>query len=130
MEHRWGARVRVDIPVRVTAQPFTVRFGRLSNISVSGAFIRAELEVRVLTRIEVSIELPRRAKHEAPLIQAYVARKLRDGIGIEWCQFAPQAITELLQALAARRHNRARKPDAGVTAVQARLSPPLLKHGT
>jgi hypothetical protein len=115
--------------VRITAHPFAVRFGRLANISVSGAFIRAELEVRVLTRIEVSIELPRRARHQAPAIAAYVARKLRDGIGIEWCQFAPPPILELLQSLSARRHTRSRKPDAG-TAAQARLSPPLLKHGT
>ena len=129
MEHRWGSRVGVDIPVRITAHKFAVRLGRLVNISVSGAYIRAELEVRMLARIEVSIELPRRAKHEAPAIAAYVARKLRDGIGIEWCQFAPPPISELLQYVSARRHTRSRKPDVGL-AGQARLSPPLLKHGT
>jgi hypothetical protein len=130
MEHRWGARVGVDIPVRITAQPFAVRFGRLTNVSVSGAYIRAELEVRLLTRIEVSIELPRRSKHAAPAIAAYVARKLRDGIGIEWCEFAPPAIGDLLHSLSTRPHTHARRPDPSATASQSRLSPPLLKHGS
>ena len=62
MEHRWGERVGVDIPVRITGHPFTVRTGRLSNLSVSGAFIRADVDVRPLSRILVAIELPQRSR--------------------------------------------------------------------
>jgi hypothetical protein len=87
----------VDIPVRIAGQPFSVRTGRLSNLSVSGAFIRAEFQPRLMARIEVAIELAHRSRHDAPIIAAYVARKGKDGIGIEWCEFAPPDVSRLLQ---------------------------------
>ena len=129
MEHRWGQRVGVDIPVRITGHPFAVRTGRISNLSVSGAFIRADYGLRVLSRIEVAIELPQRSRHEAPVIAAYVARKFKDGIGIEWCEFAPPPVTRLLQSFTARRYIRLRKPEAPAAIAISRLSAPLLKHG-
>jgi PilZ domain-containing protein len=127
MEHRWGERVGVDIPVRITGHPFTVRTGRLSNLSVSGAFIRADVDVRPLSRILVAIELPQLPKRDAPMIPAFVARKLKDGIGIEWCEFKPPAINRLLQSSTARhyRHKRAGTAPGAIS----RLSAPLLKHG-
>ncbi|MDB6085316.1 MAG: hypothetical protein JWN43_3197 [Gammaproteobacteria bacterium] len=130
MEHRWGQRVGVDIPVRITAHPFFVRAGRLANLSVSGALIRAGFELRLLARIQVAIELPQRSKHEAPTIPAYVARKFKDCIGIEWCEFAPPAVTRLLQSFTTRPHIRLRKPEPSAAVAITRLSGPLLKHGT
>lgn len=127
MEHRWGQRVGVDIPVRVTGHPFTVRTGRLSNLSVSGAFIRADLDVRPLSRIVVAIDLPHRPKHDSPLVPAFVARKLKDGIGIEWCEFKPPAINRLLQASMVRNYRR-KRDDRGPGAI-SRRSAPLLKPG-
>lgn len=127
MEHRWGERVGVDIPVRITGHPFTVRTGRLSNLSVSGAFIRADVDVRPLSRILVAIELPQRPKRDAPMIPAFVARKLKDGIGIEWCEFKPPAINRLLQTSAARHYRH--KRDGRAPGAISRLSAPLLKHG-
>ena len=128
MEHRWGERIGVDIPVRITGHPFTVRTGRLSNLSVSGAFIRAEVDVRLLARILVAIDLPYRAKCDAPTVPAFVARKLKDGIGIEWCEFKPPAINWLLQSSSAR-HYRLRRDDRAAGSI-SRLSAPLLKHGS
>jgi hypothetical protein len=127
MEHRWGKRVGVDIPVRITGHPFTVRTGRLSNLSVSGAFIRADVNVRPLSRILVAIELPQRPKRDAPMIPAFVARKLKDGIGIEWCEFKPPAIIRLLQSSTARHYRH--KRDGRAPSAISRLSAPLLKHG-
>ena len=126
MEHRWGERVGVDVPVRITGHPFTVRTGRLSNLSVSGAFIRADVDVRPMSRIVVAIELPHRPKRDAPMIPAFVARKLKDGIGIEWCEFKPPAISRLLQSFAARHYRR--KPDGRAAGAISRFSGPLLKH--
>jgi hypothetical protein len=128
MEHRWGARIGVDIPVRITGHPFTVRSGRLSNLSVSGAFIRADLDLRLLSRILVAIDLPHRPKRDAPLIPAFVARKLKDGIGIEWCEFKPPAINRLLQSSIAKHYRR--KRDSHAPGAILRLSPPLLKPGS
>jgi hypothetical protein len=130
MEHRWGQRVGVDIPVRIAGQPFSVRSGRLSNLSVSGAFIRAEFQPRLLSRIHVAIEAAQWSRHDAPTIAAYVARRTKAGIGIEWCEFAPPDVSRLLQSFTARRHARIRKPEPPAAVAISRLSPPLLKHGS
>ena len=130
MEHRWGERVGVDLPVRLTANPFSVRHGRLTNMSVSGASIKGDFDLRPLSRIQVVIELPHKTRCEAPSIAAYVARGTKEGIGIEWCEFAPAVISEMLAALAARPHMRLRRPEATAAIAMSRLSAPLLKHGT
>jgi hypothetical protein len=97
MEHRWGDRVGVDIPVRLTAFPFVRREGQLANVSASGALIRGDgIEFRVLSRIEVLI-LPMREKDKVSRIQAYITRTLQDGIGVAWCESAPRAIMDLLR---------------------------------
>jgi hypothetical protein len=127
MEHRWGERVGVDLPVRITGNPFSVRTGRLSNLSVSGAFIRANVDVRLLARILVAIELPHRPRRNAPMIPAFVARKFKDGIGIEWCEFKPPEVNRLLQSTSSRRFRRSR--EAHAAGAISRLLPPLLKHG-
>jgi hypothetical protein len=130
MEHRWGERIPVDFPVRVTALRFSVRDGRLSDLSVSGALVTAELEARVLSRIQIALVLPLWAKHESPIIEAYVTRKHRNEFGIEWCEFAPRAISELLRAVVTRPYAHMRRPVAPASLTISRLSAPLLKHGT
>ena len=99
-EHRWGARIRVSIPVHVTS-PSTTRFdGRIKNLSLSGALMTANSELPLNSRIEVTLELP------SPLgdavIAAHVARRVNGEVGIEWCQFAPNAVKDLLRAPSVR----------------------------
>jgi hypothetical protein len=129
MEHRWGERVQVKLPVRVTAHRFSVRDAWLEDVSVSGALVKGNLEARLLSRIQVAIVLPPRPKHESPVIEAYVARRYKDGVGIEWCEFAPGAVRELLRSVAARPHTRYRRHSPSASVTISRLSPPLLKHG-
>ncbi len=129
MEHRWGERVQVDFPVRITTHRFSVREGRLGDMSVSGALLQADIDVRLLSRIQVIIDLPLHPKYQSPVIEAYVARKYKHGLGIEWCQFAPDPVSELLRAVAKRPHARARRHAASASLTIARLSAPLLKHG-
>ena len=129
MEHRWGERVGVDLPVRLTANPFSVRHGRLTNMSVSGASIEADFDLRPLSRIQVVIEMPHKTRCEAPSIAAYVTRSTKTGIGIEWCEFAPPVISELLATVSARPYMRLHRLDSSGAAIAvARLSAPLLKH--
>ena len=129
MEHRWGERLQVDFPVRVTALRFSVRGGRLADLSVSGALIRADLDARLLSRVQVAIILPLWSKHESPLVEAYVARKHKNGFGIEWCEFAPPAVSELLRIIVTRPHAGLRRPPGFASFAVSRLSTPLLKHG-
>jgi hypothetical protein len=129
MEHRWGERLQVDFPVRVIAHRFSVRGGRLADLSVSGALVKAEFEARLLSRIQVAIDLPLWPKHESPIVEAYVARRHKHEFGIEWCEFAPRAVSELLRAVVTRPHAHLRRRTGPASLTIARLSAPLLKHG-
>jgi hypothetical protein len=129
MEHRWGERVQVDFPIRVIAHRFSVREGRLADLSVSGALVQTDFEARILSRIQVAIDLPLWPKHESPIVEAYVTRRHKHEFGLEWCEFAPHAVSELLRALVTRPHAHLRRRTGSGSVTISRLSTPLLKHG-
>jgi hypothetical protein len=105
MEHRWGQRVTVDLAVRLACRPYSVRAARLVNLSLSGAYIKVPADLR-LSRVQVAIALPHRFAQPVPVVAAYVARKGKDGIAVEWCDHAPKPVLELLRhaALHHREH--------------------------
>jgi hypothetical protein len=105
MEHRWGERFGVDLAVRLAMRPFSVRMGRLINLSVSGGDIEVDFDLRPLSRIQVAIALPHRYGQGTAVLAAYVTRIHKDGIGVEWCEFAPRPIVELLRSSAQHRHH-------------------------
>jgi hypothetical protein len=127
MEQRWGERLSVNVPVRVSSHAFSVREGRLNDLSVSGAHLTVDLGLRVWSRIEVTVILPSRTKHEAPAIQAFVTRKGRDEFGIEWCEFAPPPVRELLRSAVRHPYAAPRRP-AMTAIVRPRGARSLLKH--
>jgi hypothetical protein len=130
MEHRWGERLQVDFPVRVITHRFSVRDGRLVDLSVSGAMIKADFEARLLSRIQVALDLSLWPKHESPILEAYVTRRDKHEFGIEWCQFAPRAVSDLLRAIVTRPYAHHRRRAASAALTTSRLSAPLLKHGS
>lgn len=97
IEHRWGERVRVNIPVQVAALTLVGIDGRLKNLSLSGALLKAELDLRLHSIIEVSLNLPLPIVAGA-LIKAHVTRKLKEDVAVEWCEFAPSVVKELLRS--------------------------------
>ena len=56
MEHRWGQRTAVNIPVRLTCQTYGAGEGRITDISLSGARIQTELELPPLALVNVIVE--------------------------------------------------------------------------
>jgi hypothetical protein len=94
---RWGQRVSVDIPVHVAAHDSRARHGHLKSISLSGALMEVDHELRLHAYIELSIKLPE-TRHGAVRVMARVARKLKDAVGVEWCEFAPCAVKDLLRS--------------------------------
>jgi len=126
MEHRLGQRLQVNVPIRLTAPHlFLVRSGQLRNLSVSGGWIVTEADLRVLSAIQVAVDLPIRTSNESPAqISAHIARKVREGIGVEWSTLAPAAVGEFLRAATARRYVPTEWSDQ-----IARLSAPPFKHG-
>jgi len=101
MEHRWGRRFQVNIPVHVSAAALTRVDGCMKNISLSGALMKADCDLRLNTLIEVRIELPP-PSHRAAVLKAHVSRKLKEDVGIEWCEFAPNIVKDLLRSTSVR----------------------------
>jgi hypothetical protein len=96
-EGRWGERVKVNIPVRVSADALAGADGCMRNLSLSGALVKADVELGLHSLIVVSIKLPSPSQH-AEAITAYVSRRVREGVGIEWCEFAPSVVKDLLRS--------------------------------
>jgi hypothetical protein len=59
--------------------------------------MKSEHDFRLNALIEIIISLPRPAEGRAKL-KAHVTRKLNEGVAIEWCDFAPHAVKELLRS--------------------------------
>ena len=95
--HRWGQRIAVDIPVEVAAQASPAIHGHLKNLSLSGALLEADHELRLHAYVEVNIKLPE-TRRNTIRIMARVTRLLKDAAGVEWCEFAPGAVKDLLRS--------------------------------
>jgi hypothetical protein len=93
--------MQIDIPIRITGDRAS-RFhpGRLTNISLSGALIATGFAPRIQSRIQASWSSPPRPTHYLPAVTAYIVRKSSDGIAVEWCEFAPTAVAQIMQAAA------------------------------
>ncbi len=81
MEHRWGQRDEVAIPVRLRWQHrYGAAIGEITNISTSGAWVQTAAQMPLLAPIEVDM----RSVEGRSRIEAYVVRRTSSGIGIEW----------------------------------------------
>jgi hypothetical protein len=69
----------------------------MENLSLSGALMQADCDLRLHLLIEVHIVQPATSQHTG-VVKAYVSRKLVQGVGIEWCQFAPTIVKDLLRS--------------------------------
>jgi PilZ domain len=93
-DSRWGDRVRVNIPVQVSANALSAD-GCMKNLSLSGALVKADVDFGVHTLIKVSIKIP---SQRAATITGYISRKAGEGVGVEWCEFAPRIVKDLLRS--------------------------------
>jgi hypothetical protein len=96
MEHRWGDRVPVDIPVQLIGPARHVATGRLTNFSVSGAWVEIDLHVPVMTNITVVIHDSKRVPMRPRAIAGYVVRHVQGGIGVGWWKLAPVTIAHVV----------------------------------
>jgi hypothetical protein len=102
LEHRWGERFQLDLPIQLAVNTVSGIDARLKNLSLSGALIEADFALRIHTVIEIRVPMPPSAQPAIP-VKAYVIRKFNEEAGIEWRDFAPHAIKELLRSLGAKR---------------------------
>ena len=96
IDHRWGQRFCINIPVQLTVQALSGIDARLKNLSLSGALLNSSFDLRVHSLIEVTLSASNWPR-PAP-VNAYVTRKRNQDVGIEWCEFAHPAVKDLLRA--------------------------------
>lgn len=96
MEHRWGERVLLDLPAWLDARPDLIAVGRLRNVSLSGGYVETGAMVPLGTRLHVELEWIYWERAENRRVPAYVVRSDENGLGLEWCDFAPGWIALLI----------------------------------
>ena len=100
MEHRWGQRLTLNVRVRLTCLPHAIGFGWMTDVSISGAFVRTGLVLPALARVHLALgwhDRNDRLQYPTQPVSAHVVRNAKHGIGIEWGELAPAAIGELLR---------------------------------
>jgi hypothetical protein len=86
MEHRWGHRISIDLPIWVSSGGIAGP-GMLRNLSVSGALIETSLPLATLTMVRVQI--PRSGELPHASAWGFIVRDGSNGFGIEWCDSPP-----------------------------------------
>jgi PilZ domain len=100
MEHRWGERARVDVPVRLDAGPHSLVSGIIRNVSLSGAYLETRADLSPWTPVFVELPCGLLGRGEPPdRIRAYVIRRDRTGLALEWSEFAPEIVRTLIAQL-------------------------------
>ena len=97
MEHRWGKRIAVELPVtvvHVTAK--RAGPGCLQEISLGGALLVTPWELNVGATVQVLLS----GRDEIPdaLIEASVVRRCGAAIAIEWLDFAPNDAVDVVRS--------------------------------
>jgi PilZ domain-containing protein len=91
MEHRWGSRKAIDVPVRFIALPATIGTGRITNVSMTGAFLETRLELRPMALLYVEMIHLSQGPGRRKRLSASVVRRTELGVGIEWCEPASKS---------------------------------------
>lgn len=96
MEHRCGYRRTVDVSVIIRSQAGLTGKGRICEVSASGARLISALpltlESTVLVQFSVRLDTGRTDRRS---LAAEVVRQTEDGFGLEWTEFAPEAVRVL-----------------------------------
>jgi hypothetical protein len=90
-------RVRTNIPLQMSAKAEAGADGCMKNLSLSGALVKADVDLGLHALIQVRINRATPSRRAAA-ITAYISRKTKEGAGVEWCEFAPSVVTDLLRS--------------------------------
>jgi hypothetical protein len=96
MEHRWGHRREVSRPVRLETSSGVIARGRITNCSISGAFVVSPLPVVLFSHVEVRFMAMIDGERTTTAVLGQVVRRDTVGFAIEWSEFAPDAVRALV----------------------------------
>jgi hypothetical protein len=88
----------MDELARVGDERGAISVARLRDLSTSGAFLETPPVFAPLSSVDVQLEVERRGRRVIASIPAHVVRITPDGIGVEWNEFNPPAVAQLLHA--------------------------------
>jgi hypothetical protein len=99
MEHRYGVRYlsAIDVYVRSHSGRVAAR-GRVLDVSISGAFVSTSLSIAPLSSITLEVVAAVGATRRCTPIEAQVIRRTDSGLGIEWKELTPAALSQLVDA--------------------------------
>ena len=103
MEHRWGQRVTLEIPVTLAAAGRTLGRGVVRNASISGALIETALELPVFSNLVVSLPSHGESAPRTADLHACLVRRAPAGFAVEWRDMACPSIVALLERATGRR---------------------------
>src|SRR5262249_49918931 len=89
MEHRWGHRRAISRPVQLQTRSGVAATGRITNVSISGAFVSSALSVGLYSYVHVEFAAMLHGERTHMTVEGQVVRKDNSGFGIEWTEFAP-----------------------------------------
>jgi hypothetical protein len=97
MEHRLGSRHAIDLQAYFRTWGSTVSArGRLTDLSVSGAFVATQLRCRPLLHVTVQIVPEGRTRRTGLTAEGQIVRLADGGIGIEWDELQPELVAKLV----------------------------------
>jgi hypothetical protein len=125
MEHRWGERVKVALPVRIHAACGLVGSGLVIDFSVSGALIATTLPVTLLSQVQVAFRAEQgrgtlHDTHRGRTFAAQVVRRNSAGFAVEWFEFGSEDVITF--AVANRAPTQITPPAAQLPAVRSEMT--------
>jgi hypothetical protein len=103
MENRWGTRAVVDAQAEFRSADGDQSLARVINASLSGALIRTNRRLPLLSHVAIRLE-----HGDGAWLHACVVRHDAQGLGVEWQNPGLRAVAELL----ARRRQ---SPEQGIS---------------
>jgi hypothetical protein len=99
MEHRWGQRLSINIPVRLRCLQSRYSgcrcLGCLENVSASGALIRTEFGINPAPNVVIETLAPALGLQGRELA-AFIVRASSGEIAVEWTEFASTGVSAVM----------------------------------
>ncbi len=103
MEHRWGQRVTLEVPVRLYFDDAVLGRGMLRDVSISGALIETSLDIPVFANLTVALPAIEEAGPQIHELAANVVRRVATGVAVEWRDMACPAVVALMERITGKR---------------------------
>jgi hypothetical protein len=96
MEHRWGYRREINRFVRLRMRNGLKGFGRIRDVSISGAWIATGLPAKLMSYVQVGLTAMRHGRKTVARVEGLIVRLADHGFGVEWCELAHPAVLAIL----------------------------------